>query len=178
MSTRNVIALAAAATTALGAAAVAAPVLAAEAPLSHKGIAAKPASVYGRYALAPERASGARAGIFASLVQVASTLRGQEPPPDSGSLLLFGNLAIKNKPLVPSGIITLHSVGQTDVAYLTNFRYEGDRRTADVLGGSTEGPRIGGFAGTITADGVVSGTLTTGDRRVALRFTRVARKAR
>jgi hypothetical protein len=157
---------------------VVAPAVAAPAPLAHKGIATKPADVYGRYTLAPARESGAQAGLFASLVQAASTLRGQEPPPDSGSLLLFGNLAIKNKPLVPSGIITLHSVGQTDVAYLTNFRWQGDRRTADVLGGSTEGPRIGGFDATISADGVVSGTLTTGEDRVALRFTRAAGKSR
>lgn len=174
MSTLRTVAVLAAATTTLGAAV--APAVAA--PLSHKGIATKPDSVYGRYVLQPERQSGAHASLFASLVQVASTLRGQEPPPDSGSLLLFGNLAIKNKPLVPSGIITLHSVGQTDVAYLTNFRWQGDRRTADVLGGSTEGPRIGGFDGTITADGVVSGTLTTGQQRVALRFTRAAGKTR
>jgi hypothetical protein len=167
---RTVTALAAAATTLAVAPAIAA-------PLSHEGIAAKPDSVYGRYVLRPERRSGAQASLFASLVQVAGTVRGQEPPPDSGSLLLFGNLAIKNKPLVPSGIITLHSVGQTDVAYLTNFRRQGDRRTADVLGGSTEGPRIGGFDGTIV-DGVVSGTLTTGKDRVALRFTRVAGKSR
>jgi hypothetical protein len=146
--------------------------------LTHKGIAAKPESVYGRYTLQPERSSGAQASLFASLVQVAGTLRGQEPPPDSGSLLLFGNLAIKNKPLVPSGIITLHSVGQTDVAYLTNFRWQGDRRTADVLGGSTEGPVIGGFDATITAGGVVTGTLTTGKQHVALRFTRSAQKSR
>jgi hypothetical protein len=152
-----------------------APAVATPAPPAHKGIAAKPADVYGRYALAPARQSGAQAGIFASLVQVASTLRGDEPPPDSGSLLLFGNLAIKNKPLVPSGIVTLHSVGQTDVAYLSNFRWQGDRRTADVLGGSTDGPVIGSFDGTIV-DGVVSGTLTTGKDRVALRFTRAAGK--
>jgi hypothetical protein len=151
------------------------PAAAAPARLTHDGIAAKPADVYGRYTLAPARGSGAHASLFASLVQVVSTLRGEEPPPDSGSLALFGNLAIKNKPLVPSGIITLHSVGQTDVAYLTNFRWQGDRRTADVLGGSTEGPRIGGFDATIV-DGVVSGTLTTGKQRVALRFTRVAGK--
>lgn len=144
---------------------------AAPAQLAHKGIAAKPKDVYGRYALQPARASGARASLFASLVELAGTLRGEAPPPDSGSLLLFGNLAIKNKPLVPSGIVTLHSVGQTDVAYLSSFRWEGDRRTADVLGGSTDGPVIGGFAGTI-ADGVVSGTLTTGGHRVTLRFTR------
>jgi hypothetical protein len=162
-----------AATTALAVA----PLADAGAPLRHKGIAARPDDVYGRYTLAPERASGARAGLFAALVQVESTLRGEAPPPDSGSLLLFGNLAIKNKPLVPSGIITLHSVGQTDVAYLTNFRWQGDRRTADVLGGSTEGPVIGGFAGTIV-DGVVTGTLTTGKERVALRFTRAAGKTR
>src|SRR5262249_9721212 len=128
---------------------------------------------YGRYTLQPARESGAQASIFASLVQVASTLRGDTPPPDSGSLLLFGNLAIKNKPLVPSGIVTLHSVGQTDVSYLSNFRWADARRPADVLGGSTEGPRIGGFDATIV-DGVVSGTLTTGDERVALRFTRAA----
>jgi hypothetical protein len=170
VSTLRTVAVLAAATTALAVA----PAADAGAPLSHKGIAAKPDSVYGRYTLRPEHASGAGAGLFASLIQTATTLRGQEPPPDSGSLLLFGNLAIKNKPLVPSGIITLHSVGQTDVAYLTNFRYEGDRRTADVLGGSTEGPVIGGFDGTISADGVVSGTLTTGKQRVALRFTRAA----
>lgn len=151
-----------------------APAVAAPTHLSHKGIAAKPDDVYGRYTLVPARESGAQASLFASLVQVTSTLRGHQPPPDSGSLLLFGNLAIKNKPLVPSGIITLHSVGQTDVAYLTNFRWQGDRRTADVLGGSTEGPVIGGFDGTIDANGVVSGTLTTGKDRVALRFTRVA----
>lgn len=153
------------------------PAAGARARLAHDGIAARPADVYGRYALQPARASGAQASLFASLVQVVGTLRGEEPPPDSGSLLLFGNLAIKNKPLVPSGIITLHSVGQTDVAYLTNFRWQGDRRTADVLGGSTEGPVIGGFAGTI-AHGVVSGTLTTGRQRVALRFTRAAGRAR
>jgi hypothetical protein len=171
---RRTAALVAAAATALAVA----PAGAAPARLAHDGIAAKPADVYGRYALAPAPRSGAHASLFASLVQVAGTLRGEDPPPDSGSLLLFGNLAIKNKPLVPSGIITLHSVGQTDVAYLTNFRYEGDRRTADVLGGSTEGPVIGGFAGTIADDGVVSGTLTTGKQRVALRFTLTARKAR
>jgi hypothetical protein len=146
---------------------------AATARLRHDGIAAKPTDVYGRYALAPARQSGAQASLFASLVQLVSTLRGESPPPDYGSLLLFGNQAIKNKPLVPSGIITLHSAGETDVAYLTNFRWQGDRRTADVLGGSTEGPVIGGFAGTI-ADGVVTGTLTTGQDRVALRFTRAA----
>lgn len=165
MSARTVAVLAAT-TTALAVA----PAGAAPAQLAHKGIAAKPTSVYGRYALQPARSSGAQASLFASLVQVASTLRGQEPPPDSGSLLLFGNQAIKNKPLVPSGIVTLHSVGQTDVAYLSNFRWEGDRRTADVLGGSVDGPVIGGFDGTI-ADGVVSGTLTTGGDRVAVRFT-------
>jgi hypothetical protein len=165
--TAAVVAAATAATLAI------APAVAAPAQPAHKGIAAKPAGVYGRYVLQPAPESGAEAGIFASLVQVASTLRGDEPPPDSGSLLLFGNLAIKNKPLVPSGIITLHSVGQTDVAYLSNFRWQGDRRTADVLGGSTEGPVIGGFDGTIV-DGVVSGTLTTGKDRVAVRFARAA----
>jgi hypothetical protein len=152
-----------------------APAAAAPARLAHQGIAAKPTAVYGRYTLQPARRSGAQASLFASLVQLAGTLQGEDPPPDYGSLLLFGNQAIKNKPLVPSGIITLHSVGQTDVAYLTNFRWEGDRRTADVLGGSTEGPRIGGLDATIV-DGVVSGTLTTGDDRVALRFTRTAGK--
>jgi hypothetical protein len=157
----------AAATTALAVA----PAGADPAQLAHKGIAVKPGSVYGRYALQPARESGAQASLYASLVELAGTLRGQEPPPDSGSLLLFGNLAIKNKPLVPSGIVTLHSVGQTDVAYLSNFRYDGVRRTADVLGGSTDGPVIGGFAGTI-AGGVVAGTLTTGGHRVALSFTR------
>jgi hypothetical protein len=167
------VALAAAATAGLAVV----PATAAPARLSHSGIAAKPADVYGRYTLQPARESGAQASLFASLVQVASALRGEEPPPNSGSLALFGNLVRKGKPLVPSGIITLHSVGQTDVAYLTNFRWQDDRRTADVLGGSTEGPVIGGFAGTIAA-GVVSGTLTTGRDRVALRFTRTAGKAR
>jgi hypothetical protein len=166
MNARTVAVLATA-TTALAVA----PAAAAPARLAHEGIAPRPTAVYGRYALQPARESGAQASLFASLVQVASTLRGQEPPPDSGSLLLFGNQAIRNKPLVPSGIVTLHSVGQTDVAYLSNFRYDGDRRTADVLGGSVDGPVIGGFDGTI-ADGAVSGTLTTGGHRVALRFTR------
>jgi hypothetical protein len=169
VSTRSITALS---TAAVAAAALAvAPAGAAPAQLAHEGIAAKPSSVYGRYALQPARTSGAQASLYAALVQAASTVGGKTPPPDSGSLLLFGNQAIKNKPLVPSGIITLHSVGQTDVAYLTNFRWQGDRRTADVLGGSTEGPVIGGFDGTI-AGGVVSGTLTTGHDRVAVRFTR------
>jgi hypothetical protein len=169
VSTRSITALS---TAAVAAAALAvAPAGAAPAQLAHEGIAAKPSSVYGRYGLQPARTSGAQASLYAALVQAASTVGGETPPPDSGSLLLFGNQAIKNKPLVPSGIITLHSVGQTDVAYLTNFRWQGDRRTADVLGGSTEGPVIGGFDGTI-AGGVVSGTLTTGHDRVAVRFTR------
>lgn len=152
-----------------------APAAAAPARLAHAGIAAKPESVYGRYVLQAAAASGGQAGMYAALVQAAgAAASGQEPPPDSGSLALFGNQVRKGKPLVPSGIITLHSVGQTDVAYLTNFRWAGDRRTADVLGGSTEGPKIGGFDATI-AGGVVTGTLTTGGDRVALRFRAAAK---
>jgi hypothetical protein len=171
MNARTVTAASAALAAAAAALAVA-PAGAAPAQLAHKGIAARPSSVYGRYTLQPAPTSGAHASLYAALVQAASTAGGATPPPDSGSLLLFGNRAIRNKPLVPSAIVTLHSVGQTDVAYLTNFRYDGDRRTADVLGGSTEGPVIGGFDGTITAGGVVSGTLTSGDDRLVLRFTR------
>jgi hypothetical protein len=170
VSARTVTATSAVVAAAAAALAVA-PAGAAPAQLAHKGIAARPSSVYGRYALQPARTSGAQASIYAALVQAASTAGGATPPPDSGSLLLFGNRAIRNKPLVPSGIVTLHSVGQTDVAYLSNFRYDGDRRTADVLGGSTDGPVIGGFDGTIS-NGVVSGTLTTGQDRLVLRFTR------
>lgn len=158
-------------TAVLGGAAITGPASAAE--LAHKGIAAKPNAVYGRFVLDPSPASGANAGFFAPLVQYIATLDGGTPEPDSGSLSLFGNLAIKNKPLVPSGIVTLHRPGQTDVAYLTNFRYEGDARTADVLGGSTDGPVVGGFSGTIVGD-VVSGTLTEGKDHTSLRFHRVA----
>lgn len=146
----------------------------AAAPLRHAGIAARPDSVYGRYVLQPEPRSGAGAGLFAPLVQLVTALEGKPVPPDSGSLGLFGNQVRKGKPLVPSGIVTLHSIGSTDVAYLSNFRWEGDRRTADVFGGSTEGPVVGGFTGTLK-DGAVAGTLTVEGERTAVRFTRVAK---
>lgn len=168
---RNGLAVLAAGVTVAGGIAVAAE---AAAPLRHAGIAAKPESVYGRYVLQPEARSGAGAGIFAPLVQLVSALEGKPVPPDSGSLGLFGNQVRKGKPLVPSGIVTLHSIGSTDVAYLSNFRWEGDRRTADVYGGSTDGPVIGGFTATLKG-GVVTGTLTVGRDRTAVTFKRAAR---
>jgi hypothetical protein len=142
------------------------------APLRHAGIAAKPESVYGRYVLQPDPRSGAGAGIFAPLVQLVTALEGGPALPDSGSLGLFGNQVRKGAPLVPSGIVTLHSIGSTDVAYLSNFRWEGDRRTADVYGGSTEGPVVGAFSGTL-AGGVVTGTLTVEGDRTPVTFRRV-----
>lgn len=143
--------------------------------LKKVGLGASNKAEYGRYALVPSDAdAGANSGLYAPVVRIASALSTGQSTPDSGSLTLFGNQAVRGRPLVPSGIATLHQPGSTSVAYLTDFRWGGAFRTASVRGGSTDGPRIGSFVGTLSG-GVVAGTLTVGTTHTDVRFKRTSK---
>jgi hypothetical protein len=144
--------------------------------LEKDGLGASDKAFYGRYDLQPsDQDAGANAGFYAPVVRLAAALSSGQAIPDSGSLTLFGNTVRRGRPLVPAGIVTLHEPNSTDVAYLTDFRWGGDRRTANVRGGSTDGPLVGNFVGTITG-GEVSGTLTVGKQHTDVRFKRESSK--
>ncbi|MCW2953749.1 MAG: hypothetical protein JWQ48_2919 [Conexibacter sp.] len=144
--------------------------------LEKDGLGASDKAFYGRYDLQPsDQDAGANAGFYAPVVRLASALSTGQGTPDSGSLTLFGNTVRRGRPLVPAGIVTLHQPNSTDVAYLTDFRWGGDRRTANVRGGSTDGPLVGGFVGTLKG-GEVSGTLTVGKQHTDVRFKRESSK--
>jgi hypothetical protein len=108
---------------------------------------------------------------YGPVLRLASRLSGDGQAPDSGSLTLFGNLVKKGAPLVPAGIITLHRPDSTDVAYLTDFKWAGDRRGATMRGGSTDGPEVGSFTGSADGD-EVDGTLVEDHRRTDVKFVR------
>jgi hypothetical protein len=140
--------------------------------LTHSGLGPKDAAAYGRYRLVPGDAqAGENAGVYAPVLRLASHLSGDGRAPDSGSLTLFGNVVKKGAPPVPAGIVTLHRPASTDVAYLTDFKWGGDRRSATIRGGSTDGPEVGTFAGSADGD-EVNGTLVEGRRRTDVRFVR------
>lgn len=140
--------------------------------LTHAGLGPKNAAAYGRYRLVPGDAqAGENAGTYAPVLRLASRLSGDGQAPDSGSLLLFGNTVKKGAPLVPTGIVTLHRPDATDVAYLTDFKWAGDRRGATMRGGSTDGPEVGTFTGSADGD-EVGGTLVEDHRRTDVKFIR------
>jgi hypothetical protein len=136
------------------------------------GLGPKDSAAYGRYELlSGDAQAGQNAGLYAPVVRLASRLGGDRQAPDSGSLTLFGNTVKKGAPLVPAGIVTLHRPGSNDVAYLTDFKWGGDQRSAVIRGGSTDGPAVGRFVGTLR-DGTLDGTLVEGTRRTDVRFVR------
>jgi hypothetical protein len=140
--------------------------------LTHAGLGPKDEAAYGRYRfVSGDAQAGENAGVYAPVVRLASRLSGNGQEPDSGSLTLFGNLVKKGAPPVPAGIVTLHRPSSTEVAYLTDFTWGGDRRGAIIRGGSTDGPEVGRFTGSVNGD-EVDGTLTQGRRRTDVRFVR------
>jgi hypothetical protein len=144
--------------------------------LRKDGLGPKNAAYYGRYLLqvGAARDAAADAGPYAPVVRLASALTSRSARPDSGSLTLFGNLVKKGAPLVPAGIMTLHTPTSTDVAYLTDWKWGGNRRTAVVRGGSTDGPEVGSFVGTVSGTSRISGTLTVGKQHTAVSFKRTS----
>ncbi len=140
--------------------------------LKKAGLGASSKAEYGRYILQPATDdAGTDSGLYAPIVRIATALSTGQTVPDSGSLTLFGNMVTRGRPLVPSGIITLHQPNSTDVDYLTDWRWGGKYRTAVVRGGSTDGPAVGSFVGTLSG-GTVSGTLTVGKQITAVTFKR------
>ncbi|MDO8210588.1 hypothetical protein [Conexibacter sp. CPCC 206217] len=143
--------------------------------LTKEGIGPRADAYYGRYALEPsEEDPGTSAGVYAPIVRVAEALSTGQLVADSGSLTLFGDQPIRSLPPTPAAIVTFHGPSATRVAYLTDFRWGGDWRTATVRGGSTEGPAVGRFAGRLRGNRL-TGTLTTGRQRVELTFVRKQR---
>jgi hypothetical protein len=139
---------------------------------THAGLGTKNSTFYGRYGLlSGDAQAGQNAGLFGSVVRIAARLSGDGRAPDSGSVTLFGNTVKKGAPLVPAGIVTLHRPDATDVAYLTDFKWGGDRRRALVRGGSTEGPVVGRLTEVVNGD-TLDGTLIEGARRTDVRFVR------
>lgn len=138
------------------------------------GLGAKDTDYDSRYALRPSDVDpGASAGLYAPVVRVAAALASGDP--DSGSLTLSAKPVKQGAPLVPTGVMSLHRPDSIDVVYLTDFKWAPGttRRTAIVRSGSTDGPRVGTFDGTIEK-GVVSGTLSVGKQKNAVSFEKSA----
>jgi hypothetical protein len=129
------------------------------------GLGADDRDFYGRYALRSQEAdAGASAGLYAPVVRVAAALvRGI---PEAGSLTLA------DRGGAPVGTVSLQRPDATEVTYLTDFRWAGNRRTA-IVRRSVGGEPVGTFSGTLKR-GVLAGTLTVGRQRTAVRFERAS----
>jgi hypothetical protein len=96
---------------------------------------------------------GLSAGPFAAVVRYAQGVSGATGAPSDGTLTVRGGGSGLQ------GTLTLERPSGTQTVALTNFKWGGASRSADVHSGSASGPKVGTFEGTFT-DGELSGTLT------------------
>jgi hypothetical protein len=92
-----------------------------------------------------------------------------------GTLTLFLR-AEPGDPLVPSGMLSLHTKDGNTVGYLTDLRSAGGTVKATIRGGAFEGPAIGSLTATAPKGGSFAGTIQApGVGSVRGNFTRVAK---
>jgi hypothetical protein len=93
-----------------------------------------------------------------------------------GSLTLFLRAQRPGDPLVPSGMLSLHTARGNTVGYLTDLKRRGATVRATVRGGTFEGPVIGTLTASAPAGGRFTGTIVArGAGTVEGDFVRVAK---
>jgi len=117
----------------------------------------QPSSYTGHYAIRAMRSTGGAA-------------------PATGSLILFLRSENPDDPLLPSGTISLSGGSGNFVGYVTNMHVRGAAITADVRGGTFQGPVIGTLSGATQGPGRFTATLRArGAGTVSGSFVRTAR---
>src|ERR1700712_3190761 len=89
-------------------------------------------------------------------VRIARTLDAKAAIAPTG-----GSLAVAKKGGDLVGTMVVQRPDSTQTLYLTNLKYGGASRGADVHSGSATGPKVGTFKGTVV-DGELAGTVTVG----------------
>ena len=142
--------------------------------LANEGLGPDDAAFYGRWTFVPSRQDvGRTSSLFAPIVRVATAIGDDRFLADSGGLHLF-EVESRTEPPRPGGLMTVHAPGSTRAEFLTDFRWEGPWRTAQVRAGSEEGPVVGRYVARVIGDRLV-GTLNNGDLEIDVTFQRPQR---
>jgi hypothetical protein len=91
-----------------------------------------------------------------------------------GNLTLFLRSEHPGDPLLPSGMLSLHSKAGNLVGYVTDLRSGGGRVTAKIRGGAFEGPVIGTLTGSQPKHGTFRATIQApGADRVEVDYVKI-----
>ncbi|MDO8186563.1 hypothetical protein Q5424_23290 [Conexibacter sp. JD483] len=143
--------------------------------LRHDGLGRRDSALYGRWRLvASDVDPGRAASIYAPLVRAANSIGNDATIADSGNMTLF-EVTSKMDPPRPGGMVAIHTPSQTRAEFLTDFRWDGPWRSANVRAGSDQGAIVGRYIARLVGGDRLVGTLTNGDFRVDLTFQRGGR---